>query len=249
MAVCIEGKVKHVAPVGKGNNVISVIIPTLNAETGLAAAMTALIPAVVDGLVRDVIVVDGGSSDRTINIAEASGATLVRSAAGRGQQLIAGAQIARGPWLLFLHADTVLDVGWERDAAVFIEQVEAGKRPPAAAAFRFAMDDLGFWPRLVEWGVALRCVIFHLPYGDQGLLISQRLYNSLDGFRPMPLLEDVDLVGRLGRSRMVVLRSRAITSAVRYRRDGYPLRICRNLWCRALYRLRVSPDVIEKIYS
>ena len=229
--------------------VISIIIPTLNAETGLAATLTALVPAVVEGLVRDVIIVDGGSSDRTLSIAEAAGASIISSPAGRGRQLIAGAEVARGPWLLFLHADTVLETGWEREAAAFIERVEVGQRPAAAAAFRFALDDLGFLPRLVEWGVALRCMLFRLPYGDQGLLMPQRLYNNLGGFQPLPLLEDVDIIKRLGRSRIIILRAQAVTSAIRYKRDGYLLRIGRNLSCLALYRLRVPAHVIQRIYG
>ena len=229
--------------------VISIIIPTLNAETGLAATLTALVPAVIEGLVRDVIIVDGGSSDRTLSIAEAAGASIISSPAGRGRQLIAGAEVARGPWLLFLHADTVLETGWEREAAAFIERVEVGQRPAAAAAFRFALDDLGFLPRLVEWGVALRCMLFRLPYGDQGLLMPQRLYNNLGGFQPLPLLEDVDIIKRLGRSRIIILRAQAVTSAIRYKRDGYLLRIGRNLSCLALYRLRVPAHVIQRIYG
>ena len=228
---------------------ISVIIPTLNAETGLAATLTALVPAVIEGLVRDVIIVDGGSSDRTLSIAEAAGAEIISATVGRGGQLSAGAEVARGPWLLFLHADTVLELGWEREAAAFIERVEVGQRPAAAAAFRFALDDLGFLPRLVEWGVAARCMLFRLPYGDQGLLIPQRLYKSLGGFQSLPLLEDVDMVRRLGRSRTIILRTRAVTSAIRYKRDGYLLRIGRNLSCLALYRLRVPIDVIRRIYG
>jgi rSAM/selenodomain-associated transferase 2 len=229
--------------------VLSVIIPTLNAETGLSATLTALVPAVVDGLVRDVIIVDGGSSDRTLNIAEAAGATVIRSPAGRGRQMIAGAAAARGPWLLFLHADTILEAGWEREAAAFIERVEVGQRPVAAAAFRFALDDLGLLPRLVEWGVALRCTLFRLPYGDQGLLMPQRLYHGLGGYQPMPLLEDVDIIRRLGRARTIILRTRAVTSAIRYKRDGYIQRIGRNLLCLALYQLRVPAERIQRLYG
>src|SRR5262245_78717 len=135
---------------------ITVIIPTLNAETSLAATLTALVPGAVDGLVRQVIVVDGGSSDRTLRIAEDAGADIVRSEPGRGRQLQAGARAARFPWLLFLHADTVLDPGWEREVATFVERVDIGQRPLAAAAFRFALDDMGFLPRMIEAGVALR---------------------------------------------------------------------------------------------
>src|SRR5918992_4724233 len=150
---------------------ISVIIPTLNAEAGLTATLSALVSATVDGLVREVIIVDGGSTDLTLKIAEAAGTEIVHSQRGRGGQLIAGAERARFPWLLFLHSDTVLEPGWGAEVAAFIQRVDIGQRPAAAAAFRFALDDAGFKPRLVEAGVRLRCTLFRRPYGDQGLLI------------------------------------------------------------------------------
>lgn len=228
---------------------ISVVIPTLNAEQGLAATLTALVPAAVEGLVREVIVVDGGSTDRTLKIAETSGAEIVRATGGRGQQLAAGAERARFPWLLFLHADTVLDVGWEREASAFIERVDIGQREPAAAVFGFALDDLGILPRLVEAGVAVRSSVLRLPYGDQGLLIPARLYRQIGGYKPLPIMEDVDIVHRLGRSRTILLRSRAVTSATRYRRDGYVARVLRNWSCLALYYLRVPTTVIQRIYG
>ncbi len=228
---------------------ITVVIPTLNAESGLAAALTALIPATVEGLIREVIIVDGGSTDRTLEIADQAGASIVRSGSGRGRQLAVGAEHARMPWVMFLHADTVLETGWEREAAAFIERVEVGQRPEAAAAFQFALDDLGFKPRVIETGVTVRCFLFRLPYGDQGLLIPRRLYKSLGGYKELPLMEDVDLVRRLGRSRTIILRAKAVTSAYRYRRDGYVRRVVRNLSCLGLYYLRVPAGVIARIYG
>lgn len=228
---------------------ITVVIPTLNAEAGLAATLTALVPATVDGLVREVIVVDGGSSDRSTEVADQAGATVVRTGPGRGRQLAAGAEAARMPWLMFLHADTILEPDWVREAGAFIDRVEAGTRPQAAAAFRFALDDLGFKPRVIEIGVSIRCTLFRLPYGDQGLLIPMRLYRTLGGFRDLPLMEDVDLVRRLGRSRTIILRARAVTSAIRYRRDGYGRRTLRNLACLALYYLRVPAALIQRLYG
>jgi len=227
---------------------ISVIIPTLNAEAGLASCLSALVTATVEGLVREVIIVDGGSGDRTLEIAEQAGATIIRAGAGRGTQLKAGADAARFPWLLFLHADTVLEPGWERDATAFVERVDLGHRPEAAAAFRFALDDVGFKPRVIEAGVALRCIVLRLAYGDQGLLLARRLYGEVGGYRELPLMEDVDLVRRLGRRRLVTLRARAVTSAIRYRRDGYTLRALRNLACLSLFYLRVPASVIARIY-
>jgi rSAM/selenodomain-associated transferase 2 len=228
---------------------ISVVIPTLNSEAGLAGTLTGLVPAAVEGLIREAIVVDGGSSDRTEAIVDNAGADFVRSTAGRGTQLVAGARRARFPWLLFLHADTVLDPGWEREAVNFMERVDTGARPLAAAAFRFALDDIGFKPRALERLVAARCAALRLPYGDQGLLIPKRLYEEIGGYRPLPLMEDVDLMRRLGRRRLVMLRSRAVTSAERFRRDGYVRRSGRNLACLALYTLRVPTGVISRIYG
>lgn len=228
---------------------ITVVIPTLNAEPGLASAMTALVPAVVDGLVREVIVVDGGSTDRTLAIADHAGADIVRFGRGnRGGQLAEGAKRARHPWLLFLHADTVLEDGWQREVATFIDRVDAGERPPSAAAFRFALDDLGFKPRLLEAGVSLRCTLFRLPYGDQALLIPAQLYRQVGGYQPLALMEDVDIIRRLGRQRTVIFRTAAVTSAIRYKRDGYVRRTLKNWSCLTLYFLRAPLRLIERMY-
>lgn len=228
---------------------ISVVIPTLNAEGTLAQTLAALVPAAVDGLVREAVVVDGGSRDRTLQIVDSAGADLLQCEGGRGSQLAAGAERARGPWLLFLHADTVLEPGWERDASHFMERVDTLQRPPAAGAFRFGLDDEGVKPRLLESLVALRGKLLKLPYGDQGLLVPKSLYDEVGGYRPMPLMEDVDLVRRLGRRRTVLLRARAVTSAERFRREGYARRSARNLLCLALYSFGASPDVIKRIYG
>jgi rSAM/selenodomain-associated transferase 2 len=228
---------------------ISVIIPTLNAEATLAGTLRALVPAAVAGLVREVIVVDGGSSDRTAAIVEHAGANLVQASPGRGHQLKTGAARARFAWLLFLHADTALGSGWEHEVSTFMRAVDRRELPVAAAAFRFTLDDKGVRPRLLEGLVALRCATLRVPYGDQGLLIPKRLYEEIGGYRPLALMEDVDLVRRLGRGRVVLLRTRAVTSAERFRREGYMRRGARNLICLALWALRVPVHVIARIYG
>lgn len=227
---------------------ISVVIPTLNAEATLAATLTALVPAVVDGLVREVIVVDGGSSDRTLRVAEQSGATIVRGARGRGAQIDNGARRAKGPWLLILHADTVLDPGWLRDAHVFTEKVDSGRRRTSAAAFRFALDDDGIAPRTLEVLVGFRAGVLKRPYGDQGLLLPKALYLELGGMKPLAVMEDLDFVGRLGRRRLTILRSAAVTAPERYIDEGYFSRVLRNQYCLLLYFLGRPIDRIAEVY-
>jgi hypothetical protein len=96
--------------------------------------------------------------------------------------------------------------------------------------------------------VALRCVLLGLPYGDQGLLISRRLYEEVGGYRPLPLMEDVDLVRRL-RGRLRPLAARALTSAERYRRDGYLGRSVRNAVLLARYFAGADPERLAKAYA
>jgi rSAM/selenodomain-associated transferase 2 len=228
---------------------ISVIIPALNAERTLPAALSAIVSAAVDGIVREVIVVDGGSSDQTRKIADHAGADVVETGPGRGTQLAQGAVRAKFPWLLFLHADTVLDDDWTRRATEFMRSVDLGERPIAAAAFRFKLDDKGLAPRTLEALVSARCAILRRPYGDQGLLIPRRLYNEIGGYNPLPIMEDVDIMRRLGRKRIVILDANATTSAERYRQDGYLARVLRNQTCLALYRAGLPLAKIQRIYA
>ena len=149
-------------------------------------------------------------------------------------------------WLLFLHADTKLDPGWNEAVEAFrANSVNNGK----AAVFRFALDDPSHRARRLERMVAWRVRWLGLPYGDQGLLIHRDFYNAIGGFRPMPLMEDVDIVRRIGRERLVVLPVAARTSAARWRKDGWLIRSFRNLGCLALYFVGVSPRFIKRLYG
>ena len=220
---------------------LSVIVPALNAETSLAATLASVAAAAP----LETIVVDGGSADGTRDIATACGATVLTVSPGRGGQLAAGAAAARGTWLLFLHADTELAA--EAPGALR-HHMSAAENFDRAGIFEFRLDDPSPQARRIERVVAWRTRALGLPYGDQGLLISRALYDEIGGFRPLPLMEDVDIIRRLGRWRLVRLGAAAITSAARYRAGGWWARPARNLFCLSLYFAGVPPHAIARIY-
>lgn len=223
---------------------LSIIIPTLNAARHLPRSLPPLVEGVWAGLVKEVIVSDGGSRDETLAMAEAAGCEIVAGPAGRGVQLRAGANIARGDWFLFLHADTALEEGWSSEAQAFMV-----RRTNEAAAFAFSFDDDSAEAKRIAAWVRLRCAALKLPYGDQGLLISRSLYESLGGFNPFPLMEDVDLVRRIGGARLRMLKSRAFTSAEKYRQGGYSKRAWRNLSLLVRFYLGADPEDLAKSYD
>lgn len=228
------------------NPPISVIIPTLDAAAVLPAAFAALDEGRERRLLREVLVVDGGSRDGTVPVAERRGARAIAATRGRGAQLAAGGIAALGEWLLFLHADTRLAPGWSVAVTAFIAEESNRQR---AAYFRFCLDDATPAARVIEAAVAWRCRFLALPYGDQGLLMTAALYRELGGFRPLLLMEDVDMARRLGRRRLMPLAADAVTSAARYRRDGYFSRPLRNLGCLTLYLLGLPPRFILRLYG
>jgi rSAM/selenodomain-associated transferase 2 len=225
---------------------LSVVIPVLDGAALLPSCIAALEEGRRRGLIGEILVVDGGSRDGTPEIAVAQRARLLGAPRGRGPQLAAGAAAALGDWLLFLHADTRLAPGWSTIVAAFIDDPVNGK---SAGYFRLRLDDDAPAARRLEHMVRLRSRWLGLPYGDQGLLLARRFYETLGGFRALPLMEDVDLVRRIGRRRLRAIGSTATTSAARYRRDGYVMRPLRNLSCLGLYYLGIPPRLIAKLYA
>lgn len=217
---------------------LSIVIPALNAEHSITACITSAKGA------DEIIVIDGGSTDATVEIARRAGARVIQSPRGRGAQLKLGGELARGHWLLFLHADTRLGYGWREAVAA-----HAAGGSDEAAYLTFRLDDPAWQARIIEFGVALRVRLLALPYGDQGLLVSRALYNEVGGFAALPIMEDVDLVRRIRRHRLRVLPIWAKTSAERWRRDGWLRRSAKNLTCLALYALGVSPERIARLYA
>ncbi|MDE2182973.1 MAG: glycosyltransferase [Alphaproteobacteria bacterium] len=189
---------------------ISVVIPTYNSQDYLPRCFDSLIAATVHGVVREVIVADGGSTDDTLAIADGAGARIASGGKSRGSQLMAGAKAARHDWMLFLRPETALDPGWDVEAEAFVSR--ARLEDPHAAAFRFSLDDFSAEARRAEIVAGLRCALFKLPSGEQGLLVSKRQYRSVGGYRDCAM-EDIDLVRRIGGRRIVMLRSRAVNKA------------------------------------
>jgi rSAM/selenodomain-associated transferase 2 len=216
---------------------LSLVIPALDAAATLPACLAALEGA------DEIVLADGGSRDATVRLAEAAGARVIVSPKGRGLQLAAGADAASGDWLLFLHADTILGCGWRDAVAAHIQGYSN-----SAACFRFRLDDPAWQARLIERGVAARVRLLGLPYGDQGLLMPAALYRRLGGYRPWPLMEDVDLVRRIGRRRLRLLPAHAVTSADRWQRGGWFRRSGRNLLTLGLYGLGVAPERLAGRY-
>ena len=220
---------------------VSAIIPTLNAAASLPATLEAL-----RGQVAEIIIADGGSSDGTVELAQGAGASVISAPRGRGPQLRAAAEAATQPWLLALHADTRPGQGWQDAVAGFISQPENMIK---AAHFRFALDDAAPEARRLEAMVAWRCHWLGLPYGDQGLLIARDFYQALGGYEPVPLMEDVALIRRIGRKRLRALPADFITSAEKWQRDGWYARSARNLFCLSLWFAGVSPERIAQVYT
>ena len=220
---------------------ISIIIPSLNCR----ALIDQLLPSALS-LSNDVIVTDGGSTDGTQNTATALGATVIEAARGRGQQLASGAAMAQNKWLLFLHSDTKLPRSADRVMWEFIEAPENFRK---AGYFALRFDDQSREARFVSGMANWRSRTLGLPYGDQALLINHAFYEELGGYKSIPLMEDVDLVRRIGRRNLCALDGAVITSAAKYRQDGWMLRPLRNLFCLSLYLLGIAPEKIAKIYG
>ncbi len=224
---------------------LSVIIPTLNAEVHLPKLLAQL-----DAHVDEIIITDGGSTDDTLAIALtvvlAANTKIALGCKGRGWQLARGVKWVSGgaeDWLLFLHADTMLGDGWQDEIKHHINHF-----PSRAGYFRFKFNADGFWPRWIAFCVRLRCVFLALPYGDQGLLIKRDVYETVGGYPNWQLYEDVQIIRALGRRRLRALNAEIITSAERYENQGYAHRSLRNLRLLIRFLLGANPDDLSNRY-
>ncbi len=219
---------------------LSVIVPTLNAEKTLPGCLETLMEGVKSGIIREVLISDGGSSDATLKIAKDAGCEVLTGPASRGGQLRRGADHAQGAWLWFVHADSRLSEGWCIAVISHMSQETAGYG-------RLKFDDTGFAARWVAGWANLRSRFLGLPYGDQSLLIPRTLYQNVGGFVDQPLMEDVAMARAL-RGKLHPLDISIQTSASRYQRAGWVRRGSKNLTLLIRYLLGASPETLAKSY-
>lgn len=217
---------------------VSAVVPALNAAATLGATLAGV------RWTDEVLLVDGGSLDGTWEMAASLGARVIAAPCGRGSQLAAGAAAARHEWLLLLHADTRLAPPAAAAASAHIRE-----QPGRAGYFRFALDSVDPRARRLEALVAWRCRRLALPYGDQGLLLHRDLLAAVGGIRSFPLMEDVDLIRRLGRGRLAALDADAVTSAEKWQHGGWRRRSARNLLCLSLWFAGMPPHYIARLYQ
>ena len=191
---------------------LSVIIPTLDCERSLVPTLATLVPGAAVGTVRDVIVADGGSRDATLEVADIAGCEIMTSHAPLAVRLREATAKARASWVMFLKPGVVLDAAWIDEVDRFVQQAEAhGVIDAPAAAFR-AVAAQGFArPLLAEAWSSLRLALGGRIAPEQGLIIPKVLYERLGRHRDVQDPE-ADLLARLGRRRIVLLRSRAWAS-------------------------------------
>jgi len=223
------------------NERISVVVASLNEESLLRSAISDL----RDDVDVEVIVVDGGSSDRTAEVAERLGVVVLRCSGGRGAQFNAGAARAGGGALVFLHGDTRLPDD-------FAKHVRATLRTPgvSAGAFELGIDARGTAFRVIERGVSWRSHILGLPYGDQALFMTADTFAEIGGFREMPLMEDYEMACRLRRrGRIAIAPAKVMTSARRWLRLGMWRTSLLNQIIVAGYALGVSSVRLGRLYN
>ena len=195
---------------------LSVIIGTLNSERPLVPTLASLVSGAAAGSVRDVIIADGGSTDATAEVADVAGSECFVQQGPLALRLRAAVEQARAPWLMFLRPSVVLNSGWVDECARFCEQAElqeaTGKR---AAVFRPSPDSGGTRTVFAEAMTLLHAALGGKPHPEQGLLIARKFYDSLGGHRDGKANPETDLLARIGKRQIIMLRSEAFVVGAR----------------------------------
>ena len=221
---------------------ISIIIPVLN-ENRLLQRLLCSLNKIIDSQ-TEIIVVDGGSKDNTVEIASKYVRQVFVTEQGRAFQMNYAAAFARGEVLLFLHADSVLT------ANAFEKLKELVKEPEyVGGAFRLQIDSNKLLLRIISRFVNLRSRFFHLVYGDQGIFVRKKIFMEIGRFLITPLMEDVEFYSRLRASgKTVILNEKILTSARRWEKEGIFFVTLRNWLLLIMYYMGVSTTRLEKLY-
>ena len=219
---------------------ISVIIPTYNEAANIQRTIDELNSCKSSDI--EIIVVDGGSKDETMAIAAQCGATVLISTPGRAAQMNAGAEIAQGSILLFLHADTAVPKGFD-------QWIQEGLDDAIAGAFDLKIAGAHWQLRGVEWGVAIRSRVCQLPYGDQGVFLKAETFHQLGGFPELPIMEDFVFMQTLRRKgRIAIVPAAVLTSARRWQAQGIWQTTLMNQVMIVGFYLGVKPDRLSNWY-
>jgi rSAM/selenodomain-associated transferase 2 len=224
---------------------VTVVVPVLHDAPALADLLGRQWPHVSSA--EQWVVVNGDAGDAAMaDVRERfPHVEWVETAAGRGPQQNAGAAVALGRWLLFLHADTQLPPGWRDD----VTQLDA-LASKEWGCFRLGIDARAWQARVLERIVSARLRLLSLPYGDQGLLVRRDVFVAVGGFPAYPLMEDVALVRMLARRGRPWVSHKAVqTSARRWERDGWLRRSARNVWLLTRYLLGTPPERLVASYQ
>lgn len=221
---------------------LSVIVPMLNEAGAIAATLEALRTGAPDA---EIVVVDGGSIDGSVEIARGRCERLIEGARGRARQMNAGAAAATGDALAFVHADTIVPTSFASDiaAALADRRVAGGRFDLAFETHTVALD-------VIAAMIRLRSRLARSATGDQAIFVRRQTFEQLGGYRDLDLCEDVDLVRRMRRTgRIACLRSRVITSSRRWRRDGTIRTVVRMWVIKSLFLAGVSPAWLKRHYA
>ena len=224
---------------------LSIVIPTLNEALHLPLLLSDLNVWPND---FELIIVDGGSIDLTISIAQIQGVDVIKSPKkNRGYQLKTGASNARGDWLLFLHADSRLRIGWVRSLSQIIQNKKS-KNFAWYFDFKIKKDNLEY--RFLEIAVALRSLFLQHPYGDQGLLIHKDLYYKTGGFSSLKIMEDIDLITRITKkTKLKRIRESIYTDDRKWTNSNIIKRAIKNYKLRKKWRQGYDIENLSKEYN
>jgi rSAM/selenodomain-associated transferase 2 len=220
---------------------ISVVIPTLDEEANLPVALRQL----AHRTDIELIVVDGGSTDRTVEIALQYTPYVFSTLPGRAHQMNTGARHATGDILLFLYADSFLLPG-------ALDEIQRRIIGDAAVggAFDLHLDSPRRLSRWIAWLANRRARLFKLPCGNQGIFVWRQVFEALGGFPELPIMEEIVLVRRLREAgRLTFLRTGLVSSLRRWEANGLLKTLLVNWWVTALFSLRVRPRQLQQIHQ